>query len=659
MQINKRCGARAHISSHQVATGVLDTDEAEGQGYFPLSYYIGFLDLVANNPDLFEVVTYDDFDWGADRDRQAKYPSELSNWNSWINASPARKKKIYILLQHDVDSFPAMTERVLREEERLGIPSNVMLFNRRLHRTLLERRGQFAETEYPIDWNYLDHLVRNKGFVAGYHCNAYERSQFNQSLAVQLFREDLQQMRTRIRINYFSAHGGPRDADGQSNSILNLPLDACQGARWVHNGGGPVFAGEYSDGGIRNSTRPPRSYDLRSFIAHAKPGNRYRVLTHPQYFSDQPVPVPTLCGMKWYDEALAVCDEPNQKQYWAAEKMPVQIRTPSLVRSVAERVIRKARPKPISKPKRPPVFIRAVSRSGGTLVVTMLDAHPEIAMSYELYPNLLDRSKADETPGDAEYADETRFPSVPEASSITRTLTDNLHQYWNLFGRHRTRNIKTFFNRCRRSGISDSSLRSLYYQHVTATNGLDSTYGQLRFIERCGIEKMKQKQKPMWGAKCSNQLHAYHTVWPDACFIDVVRDGRDVLASQLNTGSFSHDIESVGKKWADTHALFERFVATTGARGFRVSYEELAQTPETGAKKLCELIGVEFNSRMLNFHEEKLTIFQKETGHLSKNRLAVPVDDSQVGRWKRDLSVDQLSRFERVAGDRLIKLGYK
>ncbi len=30
-----------------------------------------------------------------------------------------------------------------------------------------------------------------------------------------------------------------------------------------------------------------------------------------------------------------------------------------------------------------------MSRSGGTLMVTILDAHPDVAMSYELYPELL------------------------------------------------------------------------------------------------------------------------------------------------------------------------------------------------------------------------------------------------------------------------------
>ena len=37
-----------------------------------------------------------------------------------------------------------------------------------------------------------------------------------------------------------------------------------------------------------------------------------------------------------------------------------------------------------------PIFVRGLSRSGGTLMVTILDAHPDLAMSYELYPSLLE-----------------------------------------------------------------------------------------------------------------------------------------------------------------------------------------------------------------------------------------------------------------------------
>jgi len=35
------------------------------------------------------------------------------------------------------------------------------------------------------------------------------------------------------------------------------------------------------------------------------------------------------------------------------------------------------------------IFVRGLSRSGGTLMVTVLDAHPKVAMSYEIYEHLL------------------------------------------------------------------------------------------------------------------------------------------------------------------------------------------------------------------------------------------------------------------------------
>lgn len=38
-----------------------------------------------------------------------------------------------------------------------------------------------------------------------------------------------------------------------------------------------------------------------------------------------------------------------------------------------------------------PIFVRGISRSGGSLTATILDAHPDISMSYEIYPRLLGR----------------------------------------------------------------------------------------------------------------------------------------------------------------------------------------------------------------------------------------------------------------------------
>ena len=66
-----------------------------------------------------------------------------------------------------------------------------------------------------------------------------------------------------------------------------------------------------------------------------------------------------------------------------------------------------------------PTFVRGMSRSGGTLMATVIDAHPDVAMSYELYPQLLelDDGTADRL---RELAD--AFDAGPNLKSTAREL---------------------------------------------------------------------------------------------------------------------------------------------------------------------------------------------------------------------------------------------
>ena len=45
-----------------------------------------------------------------------------------------------------------------------------------------------------------------------------------------------------------------------------------------------------------------------------------------------------------------------------------------------------------------PIFVKGISRSGGTLLVTLLDAHPDIAMQYEMYPENLFQNRKNSEP---------------------------------------------------------------------------------------------------------------------------------------------------------------------------------------------------------------------------------------------------------------------
>jgi hypothetical protein len=285
-------------------------DAAPKGAYFPLQYYVGFISLLADNPKLFNIITYDNLHWDGDYDFRNNYPHEWVTWSKHLTKS-ADKDKIHVLIQHDVDSRPARTFQLLRQEERLGIPSNIMLFNRRIDRPLLKRQGTIQYTDYPIDIPYLQYL-RTKGFVIGYHTNAVEQAAWSLDQALNTFRDDVAELSRHFDIRYFSPHGGIPGPAGLNNRDISVPPELFSSLRWVHNRFTPRFDANYSDGGINNPKRDIRERDLRSFVATWTPGHRYRVLVHPQYYDDEAQPAEHLQIAEWYTKLFEAVHQHNQ-----------------------------------------------------------------------------------------------------------------------------------------------------------------------------------------------------------------------------------------------------------------------------------------------------------------------------------------------------------
>lgn len=284
-----------------------------------------------------------------------------------------------------------------------------------------------------------------------------------------------------------------------------------------------------------------------------------------------------------------------------------------------------------------PIFVRGVSRSGGTLVVTLLDTHPRIAMSYELYTGLFE---------DAEKRAFTPKQLISRINADKRTFLRK-----KLVG-----NAKVLVARARRGALDSNDISRLLVEHERM--GLDflNTDGRLRFIAACCRVKQERKHACVWGLKCSNDFEAYHALWPDAAFVNVVRDGRDVLASQLVTGRFDPKPTDLGRSWANTHRRFLEFSSRKDTRGHVIIYEDLVKNPEPVIRSLCEFLDVEFVPKMLNFHAEKLTVF--DANHLSIDRITKPIDATKVGRYKKELTDGQRQAFEESGRDMMKHFGY-
>ena len=267
-----------------------------------------------------------------------------------------------------------------------------------------------------------------------------------------------------------------------------------------------------------------------------------------------------------------------------------------------------------------PIFVRGMSRSGGTLMVTLLDAHPDVAMSYELYPHLLELQPEE---------DMNKLAAV-----IARSTNKSIIR------RAPTKAIAKFSIRCNRGGLTMEEVGELVAEVAREGLHFSQLIGRQRMIEKCALRKMRRLGKKRWGMKCTNRYSDYTGAWAKAQFLDMLRDGRDVLASQLNTGSFKNSPEDVADGWRRTHETFENLMSRGDINGTFVRYEQLTSDPERELRRICDLLGLEFSDLMLRHEEQDLTVYS--ASHLSGDRISSKIDTSSVGRWKRDLSVDEL-----------------
>jgi hypothetical protein len=161
-------------------------------------------------------------------------------------------------------------------------------------------------------------------------------------------------------------------------------------------------------------------------------------------------------------------------------------------------------------------------------------------------------------------------------------------------------------------------------------------------------------------------LDAALRAYPEAVALHVIRDGRDVATSLLERGWLS--AERTGADDArlpfGAHARFwvepgredefasasdatraawawRRYVTAARAapeRTVEVRYEQLVSDPAAAAAPVAERLGVERALVTAAFAE---------------------AHDTSAGRWRRDLTAEQLADVEREAGEALVALGYE
>ena len=149
---------------------------------------------------------------------------------------------------------------------------------------------------------------------------------------------------------------------------------------------------------------------------------------------------------------------------------------------------------------------------------------------------------------------------------------------------------------------------------------------------------------------------------PDALFVHIIRDGRDVatsLAQRRYVRAFPwedrHGLIGCGLYWEWILEHGRRFGQSVPADYVEVHFEQLLSDPQ----KALDQIG-RFIDQPLDYEVIRRVAYGSVTKpNTSFFNEAERADFNPVERWKKSFSPTQLLRFERLVGPTLVKLGYQ
>jgi hypothetical protein len=304
----------------------------------------------------------------------------------------------------------------------------------------------------------------------------------------------------------------------------------------------------------------------------------------------------------------------------------------------------------------PPMpFIVGVPRSGTTLLRLMLDAHSQLAIPPET--GFILELLAQGFP--ARMAQRWRFVSkiVPfrtgawsnSLEAFFRTVTES--QTWPDFLLSR-REFKE---------------RLLGLQPFTSAGGLRAFHRL--YAERFG--------KPRWGDKTPTyltHLRAIEKLLPESRFIHILRDGRDVALSVKHLPfAPGESIETIAADWS-TQIRVARQQGRACRHYLEVRYEDLVTRTTETLQRVCDFVAIPYEAgmedyyvnahRRLDEHQARLaqdgSVLRTKEERLGWQRLTnFPPDASRVGRWRKEMTEEEVLSFEKIAGRMLKELGYE
>lgn len=202
--------------------------------------------------------------------------------------------------------------------------------------------------------------------------------------------------------------------------------------------------------------------------------------------------------------------------------------------------------------------------------------------------------------------------------------------------------VKPFLDRLQYDDPSSTEMGTVFAKRervLPAVRGLcDAVFGE---FARAGETHVAERTP--W--------HVFHLpliadVYPDARFLHIVRDGRDVARSIVAQPWPPHTVEEAADEWRRSVEAGRSAGPPLGARLLEVRYEELLADPRRVVRRVFDHLG-------LDGHLDAGLAAAREPVNLGPQDWRVG-----VGKWRGAWRRREVRAFERAAGDLLRELGY-
>ena len=179
-------------------------------------------------------------------------------------------------------------------------------------------------------------------------------------------------------------------------------------------------------------------------------------------------------------------------------------------------------------------------------------------------------------------------------------------------------------------------------------------------IEAAYMAYAQNRNKKRYGDKTPRyieDLPLLARLWPEAKFVHLVRDGREVALSYADVPFGPSTVAKAAALWKERVVVGMEQGRPLGPHRYaELRYERLLTNPQAEVEALCSFLDLDFNPAMLDYSERSRSEVLDRAQLYNPN---VTRSITKTRSWDEQMPPSQVEVFEAIAGDTLEELGYE